>query len=241
MEKQIKSKKRVADHGEVFTAEREVNAMLDLVKQETERIDSRFLEPACGDGNFLAEILRRKLAEVRRKYRKSPFDYEKNAVLAISSVYGVDLMMDNVLACRERLFKIWDKEYKAVCKKETNDQTREAVRFILSRNIVCGNALTLMCVDENGVDTAEPIVFSEWAFITGTQMQRKDYTFDELVNGKPTIKPAPVSSNQTTLFDDASGEQMMLVMDEEAAEAPDPEGKFLAQYVTHYRRVQENG
>ena len=150
-------------------------------------------------------------------------------------------MMDNVLACRERLFKIWDKEYKAVCKKETNDQTREAVRFILSRNIVCGNALTLMCVDENGVDTAEPIVFSEWAFITGTQMQRKDYTFDELVNGKPTIKPAPASSNQTTLFDDASGEQMMLVMDEEAAEAPDPEGKFLAQYVTHYRRVQENG
>ena len=188
MEKQIKSKKRVADHGEVFTAEREVNAMLDLVKQETERIDSRFLEPACGDGNFLAEILRRKLAEVRRKYRKSPFDYEKNAVLAISSVYGVDLMMDNVEACRERLFKIWDKEYKAVCKKETNDQTREAVRFILSRNIVCGNALTLMCVDENGVDTAEPIVFSEWAFITGTQMQRKDYTFDELVNGKPTKK-----------------------------------------------------
>ena len=72
MEKQIKSKKRVVDHGEVFTAEREVNAMLDLVKQETERVDSRFLEPACGDGNFLAEILRRKLKEVRRKYRKSP-------------------------------------------------------------------------------------------------------------------------------------------------------------------------
>lgn len=78
MEKQIKSKKRVADHGEVFTAEREVNAMLDLVKQETERVDSRFLEPACGDGNFLAEILRRKLKEVRRKYKRSPFDYEKN-------------------------------------------------------------------------------------------------------------------------------------------------------------------
>ena len=229
MEKQIKSKKRVADHGEVFTAEREVNAMLDLVKQEAERVDSRFLEPACGDGNFLAEILRRKLAEVRRKYRKSPFDYEKNAVLAISSVYGVDLMMDNVEACRERLFKIWDKEYKAVCKKETNDQTREAVRFILSRNIVCGNALTLMCVDENGVDTAEPIVFSEWAFITGTQMQRKDYTFDELVNGKPTKKPSPAEENQMMLFGDDAGD------------TPDPEGKFLAQYVTHYRRVQENG
>lgn len=242
MEKQIKSKKRVADHGEVFTAEREVNAMLDLVKQETERIDSRFLEPACGDGNFLAEILRRKLAEVRRKYRKSPFDYEKNAVLAISSVYGVELMMDNVQVCRERLFKIWDKEYKAVCKKETNDQTREAVRFILGRNIVCGNALTLMCVDENGVDTEQPIVFSEWAFITGTQMQRKDYTLDELVNGKPKIKPFPTDKDQTTLFEEETGgEQMMLVMGEEAAEEPDPEGKFLTQYVTHYRRVQENG
>ena len=227
MEKQIRSKQRVADHGEVFTAEREVNAMLDLVKQETERVDSRFLEPACGDGNFLAEILRRKLAEVRRKYRKSPFDYEKNAVLAISSLYGIDLLRDNVLLCRGRLFGIWDEEYKKVCKKETNDQTREAVRFILSRNIVCGNALTLMCVDENGVDTAEPIVFSEWAFITGTQMQRKDYTLDELVNGKPTSRPSPTDDGQMVLFGDEK-------------EVPDPEGKFLAQYVTHYRRLGEN-
>ena len=133
MEKQIKSKKRVADHGEVFTAEREVNAMLDLVKQEAERIDSRFLEPACGSGNFLVEVLRRKLKEVRRKYRKSTFDYEKNAVLAISSIYGVDLLLDNVLDCRERLFNIWDKEYRAACKKETSDLTREAVRFILKK------------------------------------------------------------------------------------------------------------
>lgn len=227
MERQIKSKKRVADHGEVFTAEREVNAMLDLVKPETERIDSRFLEPACGDGNFLAEILRRKLKEVRRKYRKSPFDYERNAFLAVSSIYGVDLMMDNVLACRKRLFEIWDKEYKAVCKKETNDQTREAVRFILSRNIVCGNALTLMCVDEAGRDTYKPIVFSEWSFITGTMMQRKDYTFDELLNGDSN-KKSPIQEEQL-MFD---------VID---TPEPNPEGKFLAQYITDYRRVQENG
>ena len=226
MEKQIKSKKRVADHGEVFTAEREVNAMLDLVKPETERVDSRFLEPACGDGNFLAEILRRKLKEVRRKYRKSPFDYEKNAVLAISSLYGVDLMMDNVLACRERLFGIWDKEYKAVCKKETNDQTREAVRFILSRNIVCGNALTLMCVDEEGYDTHEPIVFSEWSFITGTMMQRKDYTFAELVNADDPPKKKK-QREQVSLFD-------------EDEKQPDEEGIFLRQYISHYRRLGDN-
>ena len=110
MERQIKSKKRVADHGEVFTAEREVNAMLDLVKPETERIDSRFLEPACGDGNFLAEILRRKLKEVRRKYRKSPFDYERNAFLAVSSIYGVDLMMDNTFVPLQDFSKAWTDE-----------------------------------------------------------------------------------------------------------------------------------
>ena len=98
--KQIKSKQRVADHGEVFTAEREVKAMCDLVKQETERIDSRFLEPACGDGNFLAEILSRKMAIVKKKYKKSPLDYEKNAVLAATSIYGVDILIDNVIACR---------------------------------------------------------------------------------------------------------------------------------------------
>ena len=218
--KQTKSRQRVRDHGEVFTAEREVKAMCDLVKDETERIDSRFLEPACGDGNFLAEILTRKLEVVKRKYKKSTLDYEKNAVLAISSVYGVDIMQDNVLACRERLFKIWDKEYKAVCKKDCNDQTREAVKFILSKNIVCGNALTLKCVDENGNETDEPIVFSEWAFITGFQMQRQDYTFAHLLEMNNEEKQ---TKKQQSMFDEKQDE-----------------GKFLRRYVTHYRRVQEN-
>ncbi len=217
---QTKSKERVREHGEVFTAEREVKAMCDLVKDETERIDSRFLEPACGDGNFLAEILTRKLEVVKRKYKKSTLDYEKNAVLAISSVYGVDIMQDNVLACRERLFKIWDKEYKAVCKKDCNDQTREAVKFILTKNIVCGNALTLKCVDENGNETDKPIVFSEWAFITGFQMQRQDYTFTHLLEMNNEEKQ---TKKQQSMFDEK-----------------EDEGKFLRRYVTHYRRVQEN-
>ncbi|MBE5738064.1 MAG: restriction endonuclease subunit M [Clostridiales bacterium] len=217
---QTKSKERVREHGEVFTAEREVKAMCDLVKDETERIDSRFLEPACGDGNFLAEILTRKLEVVKRKYKKSTLDYEKNAVLAISSVYGVDIMQDNVLACRDRLFKLWDKEYKAVCKKDCNDQTREAVKFILTKNIVCGNALTLKCVDENGNETDEPIVFSEWAFITGFQMQRQDYTFAHLLEMNNEEKQ---TKKQQSMFD-----------------KKEEEGKFLRRYVTHYRRVQEN-
>lgn len=211
MEKQTKSKDRVRDYGEVFTNEREVKAMCDLVKDETERIDSRFLEPACGDGNFLAEILKRKLAVVKAKYKKSPLDYERNAVLAATSIYGVDIMADNVEACRNRMFEIWDKEYTAVCKKDANDQTKDAVKFIFQKNIVCGNALTLKKVDKDGNELKEPIVFSEWAFITGSNLQRKDYTFDELLNS---------DKKQLTIKED-------------------DEGTFLKQYITHYRRVQD--
>ena len=211
---QTKSKERVREHGEVFTAEREVKAMCDLVKDETERIDSRFLEPACGDGNFLAEILKRKLAVVRKKYGKSPLDYEKNSLLAASSIYGVDILQDNVAACRARMFDIWNKEYTAVCKKECDDQTREAVRFILSRNIVCGNALTLKCVDESGNDTDEPIIFSEWAFITGSMLQRSDYTFAELLED---------DNPQLSLLNSNNGE-----------------GVFRRKYVTHYKKVMQN-
>lgn len=184
-ERQVKSRERVADHGEVFTAEREVNAMLDLVKQETERIDSRFLEPACGDGNFLAEILRRKLAAVKARYRRSAADYEKYAVMAVTSIYGVDILQDNVEACRARLFAIWDEAYAANCKRECREECRDAVRFILERNILCGNALTLKRVNAEGKDTQAPIVFSEWAFTGRSSVKRSDYRLDVLMNENP--------------------------------------------------------
>ena len=216
---QIKSRKRVADHGEVFTAEREVNAMCDLVASECLRPDSRFLEPACGDGNFLAVILRRKLSELRRKYKKSPRDYEKQAIVAIGSLYGVDIMNDNVLACRERLFCIWDEEYTAHCGTDASDETREAARFIISRNIINGNALTLMCVDSEGKDTKAPIVFSEWTLIGSTQMQRSDYTMADLL----------LYNEEGTLF--------AALTEEEKEEG----GIFLRRYITHYKKVQEYG
>ena len=215
MTKQVKSKQRVADYGEVFTSEREVKAMCDLVKDETERIDSRFLEPACGDGNFLIEVLERKLNVVKRQYRRSVLDYEKNSVLAVSSLYGVDILADNVAACRERLYKFWAKAYKAVCKKSVDEELERSVRFILERNIVCGNALTLREVDEKGNDTETPIVFSEWAFITGGNMQRKDYTFEELLNGSED------KCEQLTL-DDCSDNS---------------EGTLLKTYICSFRRV----
>jgi hypothetical protein len=224
---QVKSKARVANHGEVFTAEREVNAMLDLVKQETERIDSRFLEPACGDGNFLAEILRRKLAVVKSKYRRSPSDYEKYAVLAISSIYGVEILPDNIKNCCERLFEIWDKEYTANCKKDANDECRKAVRFILKRNILCGDALTL----KNAKD--EPIIFSEWSLVTGSLMQRTDYRFDKMLEEK-IIKPdIPPGTEQC---DDATTQLSLDILDRKAND--DEETRVRDFPLIHYRRVQ---
>ena len=216
---QTKSKERVRDHGEVFTAEREVKAMCDLVKDETERIDSRFLEPACGDGNFLAEILTRKLQVVKKKYGKGVTDYEKNSLLAVSGIYGVDILYDNVLACRKRMFDIWNDEYSRVCKGAEDEQMRNAIKFILQRNIVCGNALTLKCVDDKGQDTDEPIVFSEWAFVTGSMLQRSDYSFAAML--ADSVNEA---EGQLSIFD-----------------LNDGEGRFLQKYVTHYKKVEENG
>ena len=218
MTKQVKSKQRVADHGEVFTAEREVNAMLDLVKQETERIDSRFLEPACGNGNFLVEILRRKMDVVKKKYKKSALDYEKNAILALTSIYGVDLLQDNVIECRARLFDIWDKEYTSVCKNEASDDCREAAKYILEKNILCGDALTLL------KDDGTPIIFAEWSLITGCMIKRRDFALSEMLDGHE--------------------EQMSLFMqdweyDEETkAFIPKPVKEY---EMIHYRRVKENG
>ncbi|MBQ6569333.1 MAG: SAM-dependent DNA methyltransferase, partial [Clostridia bacterium] len=177
LERQVKSKQRVSDHGEVFTAEREVNAMLDLVKPETERIDSRFLEPACGEGAFLIEILRRKLEVVKSRYGKSTYDYERYAVLAVTSVYGVDILQDNVEICRQRLYELWDKAYTANAKAQANEQCREVVRFILRKNILCGDALTMRQSD------GTPIIFAEWSLVTENQIKRRDYALDELLAG----------------------------------------------------------
>lgn len=212
---QIKSKQRVVDHGEVFTSDREVNSMLDLVKQESERIDSRFLEPACGDGNFLAEILNRKLKVVKDRYRRSPSDYERYAVVTVTSIYGVDILQDNVNDCRKRLFEIFNKEYTANCKKEANDECREAVEFILKRNILCGDALTLKA--SNG----EPIIFSEWALVTGSMMKRRDFRLDQLM-GDDSDLTSIISAN-------------MVYDDESHAYIPTPIMEFP---LIHYRRIQ---
>jgi hypothetical protein len=175
---QVKSRERVAAHGEVFTAEREVKAMCDLVKSETERIESRFLEPACGNGNFLAEVLTRKLAVVTSRYGKSPHEYERYAVLALSSLYGVELLEDNAVECRQRLYSLWEQSADAVADLTVSKECLEAVRFLLKRNILCGDALTLLQSD------GTPIVFSEWSLISGDLMKRRDFRLDKLISGE---------------------------------------------------------
>ena len=237
---QIKSKERVAERGEVFTAEREVKAMCDLVKDECERIDSRFLEPACGDGNFLAEILRRKLEVVKKVYKKSSYDYELYSVRAISSIYGIDIMADNVICCRERLFDIWNKEYIQNCKKDANDETRDAARYILSKNILLGNALSLMRVDENQNDTEEPIIFSEWTFPTNDFLfKRKDYRLDVLLKENTNEEMYYIEENQFNMFQDESMSSSLWEYDPiEKKYFPKPVREFAP---IHYRRVSENG
>lgn len=176
-EKQTKSKKRIADHGEVFTAEREVIAMLDLVKQETERIDSRFLEPACGTGNFLVEVLRRKLKVVNKRYSKRQLDYEKYALVAVTSIYGVELLEDNAIECRERLFSVFLTEYEKIYKKKIDKEYLEAIKYILFKNILNGDALTLKKSDDT------PIIFPEWSMVNGEMIKRRDFRLDELLDG----------------------------------------------------------
>ncbi len=177
-EAQVKSKKRVADFGEVLTGRREVNAMLDLVQQETQRIDSRFLEPACGTGNFLIEILERKLGVVESRYSKNQYDYERYSVLAVSSIYGIDILEDNVVHCRQRLFGCFEMNYLKLFKNKTNDECRDSVRYILDQNIIHGDALTLATVDSE----PRPIIFAEWSLVNGNLLKRRDFSFRGLLD-----------------------------------------------------------
>lgn len=185
-ERQVVSRKRVADHGEVYTAKREVNAMLDLVKEETERIDSRFLEPACGNGNFLVEILRRKMEAVRRQFARNRYEYDQASAMAVSSMYGVELLPDNVEECRQRLLLQYLETYQQHLSRKASPELERCIRFLLCKNILCGDALTML--QQNG----EPITFCEWTFIgTGGKVKRRDFELAELLRNVEYDKPKP--------------------------------------------------
>ena len=161
----VKSKHRVADHGEVFTPAWMVEAMLDLVKDETERIDSRFLEPACGSGNFLVQILRRKLAAVELKYGKSDFERRHYALLGLMCIYGIELLADNIAECRANVLEILA-EYLNL---NESDELYRAASYVLSQNLVHGDALTMRTHD------GQPITFAEWGYLGKGKFQRRDF------------------------------------------------------------------
>lgn len=167
----IKSKKRVADHGEVFTPPWLVEKMLDLVKGETERIDARFLEPACGSGNFLVPVLQRKLAAVEAKFGKSAFEKRHYALLALMCCYGIELLPDNIAECRANMLEVLA-EYLNLT--DDADETYRAAFFVLSLNLVHGDAMTMR--DMNGA----PISVVEWAYLSKGKFQRRDFRLDVL-------------------------------------------------------------
>jgi hypothetical protein len=166
----FKSKKRVADHGEVFTPPWMVEAMLDLVEGESERIDSRFLEPACGSGNFLIEVLRRKLASVERKFGKSEFERRHFSLLSLMCIYGVELLADNIAECRANLLEILA-DYLSLVE---SDELYRAASYVLSLNLVHGDALTMRTYD------GRPITFAEWGYLGKGRFQRRDFRLDTL-------------------------------------------------------------
>lgn len=166
----IRTKKRVADHGEVFTPEWMVDAMLDLVKEESERIDSRFLEPACGSGNFLVKVLKRKLCAVELKFGKSEFEKRQYALLALMCAYGIELLEDNIIECRANMLEVLA-DYLRI---DEIDDLYRAASHVLSLNLIQGDALSM-----KGHDGA-PITFSEWGYLGKGKFQRRDFRLDVL-------------------------------------------------------------
>ena len=166
----VKSKQRIADHGEVFTPAWMVEAMLDLVKGETERIDSRFLEPACGSGNFLVRVLQRKLAAVELKYGKANFEKQHYALLALMCAYGIELLSDNIAECHANMLEILG-DYLNL---DESDDLYRAACHVLSHNLVHGDALTMRTSND------QPITFAEWGYLGKGKFQRRDFRFDIL-------------------------------------------------------------
>jgi hypothetical protein len=160
----------MADHGEVFTPVWMVEAMLDLVEAETERIDARFLEPACGSGNFLVPVLRRKLAAVELKFGRSDFEKRHYALFALMCVYGIEVLDDNITECHQNMLEVLG-DYLGL---DEHDDLYRAAAYVLSQNIVHGDALTML--DSSG----QPITFAEWGYLGKGKFQRRDFRLDTL-------------------------------------------------------------
>ena len=192
--------------------------MLDLVSDECLRVDSRFLEPACGTGNFLIEILRRKLAVVGARYKSSQTLYEKNALLAVSSIYGIDILADSLAQCKERLGNLFREEYQKFFGKKISEDVVKSAEFLLEKNIVLGNALTMQRADNSGIS------FVQWSLIAD-KFKGREYKYRDLQNTEPEDDLLPPASHKKYT---AAGGQTVFIT-EPIKEYP----------LTHYRRLYE--
>jgi hypothetical protein len=174
---EIVSRKRVVDHGEVFTKQREILAMMANVPS-IGHIETRVLEPACGNGNFLFEILKKKLRVVATQYKKDQYEYQQHLIAAVAGVYGIDLLPDNVIACRTRLLLLCEEEHKRAVNKVLPVRHRSVIEYLLNKNIIRGDALTMKYVGRS----KKPIVFSEWMFVSGGKVKRRDYELANLMS-----------------------------------------------------------
>ena len=191
-EQQIKDKNRVSNFGEVLTSKREVLDMLNLVNTETSRLDSRFLEPACGDGNFLTEVLNFKLNILKKNYSKNQYEFEKFSIQIFTSIYGIDILEDNIILARERLFNKYFDLYNKKFKSNINQKLLDCIKYILELNLVHADALTLKKIKNDKF-----IIFSEWSFIND-KIKRRDFEFKNLIDYAPFEKG--------TLFSDLGDE-----------------------------------
>lgn len=185
---QLKSRQRARDHGEVYTHPREVKAMVDLVASQAENPEKTFLEPACGNGNFLAEILSRKLATVTQKHANAQSDWERTALIALGSLYGIELLPDNAAECHERLYQLFAEHYRAAFAHNLRPGCLDAARHILAHNILCADALSLKTAE------GTPIVFAQWQAVNGGKIKRRDYVYPDLLN-KASERELPLFSD----------------------------------------------
>lgn len=191
-EKQIKEKSRVSNFGEVLTSKREVLDMLNLVNTETLRLDSRFLEPACGDGNFLTEVLNFKLDILEKNYSKNQYEFEKFSIQIFTSIYGIDILEDNIISARERLFNQYFDLYSKKFKSDINQKLLNCIKYILEVNLVHADALTLKTTKNDKF-----IIFSEWSLVND-KIKRRDFEYKNLIDYAPFEKG--------TLFSDLGDE-----------------------------------
>ena len=186
---------RIAEYGEVFTNEKEVKDMLSLVQNETRRIDSKFLDPACGDGNFLEEVILQKLMLLKQINKKEQLNYEKNLFLIVANTYGIELLKDNVIKCRKRIYKIVSEIYLKQFKNNFNSQFIASLNFVISKNIVHGDSLT-----NKNPSNGEYLKFSEWVFTTRSLVKRREFLYKELIENS-IINDSPLfASNQNQVF-----------------------------------------